>query len=782
VRTVPASPLERYARFLTRRPWLVLFAVAAVTAWLGVGIGKLRTVFDVEASLPANHPFVQIDKEIRRQFGGRNTVIIAIVPRDGDAWRPEVLQVVQDVTLAAMRLPDVIGQNVVSLAAPSVRHVEDTGGALRVDYLMREAPQTPEGVAQLRAWVDDDPQLRGMLVTPDNQAAIVVVDFWEGPPAHEIAQSVLRLAEPYRDRPLDFYFAGEPIVSLTGVEQSAEISHRIPITFIVIALMLLVSFRSLQGMVVPMLTATLSTLWGLGLMGHTGIAIDGWNAAVPILLIAIAAAHSAQMLKRYTEEVARLGDNRAAVVESTVRMGPVMITAGSVAALGFASLGLFGVPSIRNFGLSCAYGIASAVILEMTFIPALRSVLPAPRRLPRTGGPTDRLLAALQRAILHRGGRSVLIATAIALVIAGVGAVQIRTFGSTREYLAEGSLPRTHLDAIERHFPATVTMTILYEGGPDSATSVAVLRHMDGLQQELAADPLVWRTASLADLAKIFHKTFNSDAPQPYRVPDDQQLLSQLFFLGNSPAVERFTDRSQSNALLLAYLRDDDSARVGPLVQRAERWVADHPPPPGEHVLIAGGVGPTVLAVNEHTTYGKLLNMLVVVATIWAVSSLMLGSPLAGLYVILPILVTIALLFGLLGWTGIRLDMGSASVIAMAAGVGADYAIYFLYRLREERTRTADDVQALGTALRTSGRAVVLVAASIGAGFAVMGMSRFFGLRLFGTLMPAAMLFSCLTALSVMPVLVLRTRPRFIFGVSTATPQPVARPEHESLA
>jgi len=198
--------------------------------------------------------------------------------------------------------------------------------------------------------------------------------------------------------------------------------------------------------------------------------------------------------------------------------------------------------------------------------------------------------------------------------------------------------------------------------------------------------------------------------------------------------------------------------------------------------LIAGGVGPTVLAVNEHTTYGKLLNMLVVVATIWAVSSLMLRSPLAGLYVILPIVVTIALLFGLLGWTGIRLDMGSASVIAMAAGVGADYAIYFLYRLREERTRTADDVQALRTALRTSGRAVVLVAASIGAGFAVMGMSRFFGLRLFGTLMPAAMLFSCLTALSVMPVLVLRTRPRFIFGVSTATPQPVARPEHESLA
>ena len=55
-----------------------------------------------------------------------------------------------------------------------------------------------------------------------------------------------------------------------------------------------------------MLTAALSTVWGLGLMGHTGLVIDAWNVATPILLVAIAAGHSAQMLKRYIEEVERL--------------------------------------------------------------------------------------------------------------------------------------------------------------------------------------------------------------------------------------------------------------------------------------------------------------------------------------------------------------------------------------------------------------------------------------------------------------------------------------------
>src|SRR6185295_9797299 len=193
-------------------------------------------------------------------------------------------------------------------------------------------------------------------------------------------------------------------MALTDVEQSAEVARRIPLTFLVIALMLLASFRNLQGILIPMFTAALSTLWGLGLMGHTGLVIDTWNVATPILLIAIAAGHSAQMLKRYTEEIERLGDNRAAVVASTTAVGPVMIAAGGVAALGFAALGLTGIPAIMGFGLACAYGIGSAVVLEMTFVPALRSLLPAPKVHAAKGGVTQWLLAGLEWAVLtHRG-------------------------------------------------------------------------------------------------------------------------------------------------------------------------------------------------------------------------------------------------------------------------------------------------------------------------------------------------------------------------------------------
>jgi predicted RND superfamily exporter protein len=765
-----ADLFARYVRWLVRFRWPVLVLLAALTTVVGAGMRLLRSEFSVEASLPANHPFVRIDKEIRTEFGGRRTLIVAVVPREGDVWRAPVLAVVRDFTLAALRLPDVMGHAVVSLAAPAVRTVEESGGSIKVDYLMRDVPETPEAIAALRAKVEADPQLKGMLVTDDQHAALVVLDFFEGRQSWEIGKIVLALTEQFRDRGVDFWIAGEPLIAITDLEQSALMQKRIPMTFLVIAVMLLVSFRSVQGMLIPMLTAALSTIWGLGIQGYTGIPIDGWNATVPILLIAVAAAHSAQMLKRYVEEVVRTGDNHQAVIESTIKIGPVMVAAGVTAALGFASLALFGVTSIANFGLSCAYGIASAVLLELTLIPALRAVLPAPKHAPPDGGVTGRLLAALERGILRRNGRAILVGTAITLLLAVVGMTRIRTFGPTREYMPKSSLPRIHLEELEKHFPGTVTMTILYKGPPGSAKSVGVLKSLDALQRELEKNPLVLRTSSFADLVKTLHKTFASDAPDPYRIPDDQEVVSQLVFLGDSPAFERFTDRAQAKTVLTAYLRDDDSALVGPLVRDAEKWVEAHPPPDGVHVLIAGGAAPTILAVNEHTTYGKLANMLVVLVAIYTVSSTIMRSAAGGLYVICPIVVTLALLFGVLGWTGTRFDMGSSSVIAIAAGIGADYAIYFLYRLREEHRRRANDGEAFSVALKTSGRAVLFVAGAIGAGFAVEAFSPYLGMRLFGTLMPLAMAISSLAALSIMPVLVLRTRPRFIYGAPRTTP------------
>ena len=264
------------------------------------------------------------------------------------------------------------------------------------------------------------------------------------------------------------------------------------------------------------------------------------------------------------------------------------------------------------------------------------------------------------------------------------------------------------------------------------------------------------------------HKTFNGDAPDPYRIPDDQQLVSQLIFLGDSPAFDRFIDRGYTKSLMTFYLKDDDSARVGPPVRRAQAWGRRAPAADGMRVLIAGGAGPTALAVNEHTTQSKLLNILLVLVAIYLVS-----SPAAPIGSRRPLRHHAARRDRRPSLRNARLDghparHGFGDPDGDVDGIRADYAIYFLYRLREERAARRATRKRCTRPSQTSGRAVIFVAASIAAGFSVMGLfSDFYGLWLFGTIMPVAMVFSCVAALSLMPVLALRMRPAFLFGSST---------------
>ena len=98
------------------------------------------------------------------------------------------------------------------------------------------------------------------------------------------------------------------------------------------------AFRTVQAMLLPLVTALLSVVWALGIMGWLGLPMDTWSAMTPVLILAIAAGHAVQILKRYYEEYARCGDSAEAVVRSLVAVGPVMLTAGLIAAAGFASL------------------------------------------------------------------------------------------------------------------------------------------------------------------------------------------------------------------------------------------------------------------------------------------------------------------------------------------------------------------------------------------------------------------------------------------------------------
>jgi predicted RND superfamily exporter protein len=140
----------------------------------------------------------------------------------------------------------------------------------------------------------------------------------------------------------------------------------------------------------------------------------------------------------------------------------------------------------------------------------------------------------------------------------------------------------------------------------------------------------------------------------------------------------------------------------------------------------------------------------------------MLRSFVGGLLAVSPLVLALLMIFGVMGFAGIELNLITALLSSIMIGVGVDYSIHFLWRYRDERRNGLSPEQAVERTLRTTGRGIVFNALSVVLGFAVLVISAFYPVRFFGLLVAVSILASLAGALVVLPTLVIVLRPKFL--------------------
>lgn len=589
--------------------------------------------------------------------------------------------------------------------------------------------------------------------------------------------AILRRMQPLIDRERDDAVA----IHLSGhVNFLGEIelySERmivfVPVAVVLIALLLFDAFRSVQGLLLPLLTANLALVWVLGIMGASGIPLDVFNATTPILILAIAAGHAVQILKRYYEEYERLRDtttlfaveaSHAAIVASLSKVGRFMIAASLVAAAGFLSLTVFEIRTVKTFGIFTGLGILSALLIELTFMPALRSWLRPPvwpRPARQRHGVWD---TVIRRIVAGARSRKPFAVWLLIVGLAIAGAWQVRIENSNKANFADWTTVRQDDAAINGQLGGTQTFYLMLDTGQaDGIKRLDVLQGLDALQRALGQVPGVGKTVSIGDFLKRLNQAMHGDRPEAHVLPDSSELAGQYLLLysmsGDPDDLKSYVDFNYRRANLKVFVKRDDSPFILNLVERAQE-LAGSVLPPGVNIRFGGGVAEAA-AINEVLVRDKLLNIAQIITVVFVASSLVFRSLAAGLLVLLPLLLAVLVNFGLLGWLGIPLNIPTSLISAMAVGIGADYAIYLISRYREERLR--DAAYALENTLHSAGKACLYVASAVALGYGVLALSLGFKVHQWLALLIAtAMGVSVLAALSLIPALLERFQPGFL--------------------
>jgi hydrophobe/amphiphile efflux-3 (HAE3) family protein len=764
--------MEHYIRFIVRHRVGVVVAVLIVTAALATQVRHVRLEIRRRALEPQHHPYVQIHNRITELFGGGTIAIAGVIANQGDIYTPEVLGKIYRITQGLLDAPGVIEANLFSIAAPYVKAVV-TGpdGTMEVHPLMEAPPTTPEQIRALRDTIRQDKLFRGNLVSADETAAVIVVDF-DDTRVNDVAimQSCEKVLAPERDASVTIAVVGVPILRAWLGRYTRMIGVLFPIAVVVIGFVHYDAFRTAQAVFLPLTTALLSVVWALGIMGLVGRPMDTWSAMTPVVILAVAAGHAVQILKRYYEEYALVGDSQQAVIRAVTAVGPVMLTAGLIASAGFGSLMSFGITSVRVFGLLLASGILSALVIELTFTPACRCLLPPPRKreLRREEAVRwlDRALEGLAVGVT-RWPRSVLACALLTALLALAGASAVQVDNSLRFWFAPSTQVRKDDALLNEKLAGTSTLRILVDGDRDNVLQEPrVLEAIDDLERFMETDDHIGGVTSIADHVKRMHQAMNGGDPTFYAIPDNARLIAQYLLLYDMAAgpdgLSAFVDGTYRRAVIRALSKSDGVAFSRMLLTRLRDFAAARFRGLPARVEIAGGGLGVLTAMNEVVVREKIVNVLQIAVIIFALSAIVLRSLVGAAFVLTPLALAVSITLGIMGWTHTWLDMSTAAITAMGVSIGADFAIYLIFRIREEFARTSSLEEAIRGSLRTSGKAIFFVSSAVALGYMVLPFSGFSIWIRLGVLTAIIISASAVATLTVIPALALVTRPRFL--------------------
>lgn len=738
--------MQRVIRWSIAHPRLVIGGSVLFSLGLAALLPLLTIEVDFKGFLASDDPAVIALERAERRYGAQE-ILVVVVEATGGVFNASTLAKIHSLEAridALSGVDEVIGPT-------SAQIITADEQLLHVSAAAEQPPDTLEAIALLRQRLQGSPRLADLVVTPSGDAAAIVVRLDPDASRMDIAGEVARLAEEFAT-PEVIQVAGLPAMH-RAMSQSIfrDIYVLVPAVLLVLAAVLLWGFRNARVLLVSMPIVGMSVIWALAAMAIARQPFTPFALALPVMTMAIGIADAIHVLGRFREEVRREPDVHRAVTRTMEEMaGPVIMTSLTTAA-GFLSLATSLIEAQRMFGLFVAFAVLVAMGLSLTFLPAMLVLLPPmTRRAAAAGQRFGRLLAAAGGGI-YRARYALLILGVGASIVCLLAVPRIRVETVPQAFLGNSHPVVRAMDAVDRHFGGSLQIAVeLDTGRSEGLKDPSTLRSMQEIARALEEIEGISHAVSLADLVSELFQKLSGDDPAYRTVPEDARTISQLLLLYGLQG-------GDLGQMATADFRSGEIvARVG---LGSTRQLADVQQ---EVTELLGGLSidaqveqvdvmRAFISLFAKMPRSQALSLLTSALAAAAIVSLLMRSVIAGAVCIIPLLFTVLVNFGIMGYTGVPLDIATLMVASTAIGVGIDYAIHFTERFRREMRDGRTARHALVETMRTEGTAISYNALAVGLGFMVFLASSFRGLANVGFLVSMTMFVSAAASFTIVP-------------------------------
>jgi predicted RND superfamily exporter protein len=737
-------------------------AVLVVTLLLGWQIPRLRIDESAEGLMVRHDPDRAFYEKAKARFGNDNLTVVLV--KADDVFAPGVLAAVKRLSDGLAALPAV--SRVESLT--TVKNIKGEGDALDTDLLVETLPRTAAEVERIRADALGNRVLVGNLVARDARATGITTYADPRPDDagfnHRFVGQVEALIARESRPGLTIYQVGAPYTKATYADYvKADQKTVIPLSIAVLLVTLLLSFRMLQGVVVPIVTAVVSIVWSLGLMAVFDLPLTILTGILPSLLLAIGFTEDVHMISEYHHRLER-GDDKLTALRTMLKESalPILITTGTTV-VGFGSLVTTDITMLIQFGWASSLGLTANFVVTMALLPPMLRFWRVPRRFRHAvlthesdHGTIPRLMQRLGEFNL-RYRVPILVVTGLLTAGSLVGWYSLRVSTDLISFFPERSPIRTRIEDLHRSLAGGLGFYIVLDTGrADGAKDPAFLALVAGLQDHLTSIGMIDRSVSVADYLRKMNREMHGGDPAFETIPQTSDQVAQYLLMLEGKELTKFLDFNASAANIVVRHNLTGSGDLSVLLRRVDAWVARNVPPnisvkpTGETILFNNASD--YMAINELTSFAWTFLI------IGVIHALLFMSVKAGALSLIPNVVPILFNYGLMGLLGIPLNTGNALIATIAIGIAVDDTVHHMVTYNRQLNLHHDQKIAMFNTMRSQGRPIIYVSLALAAGFLALASSNFVPTVQFGWLAAGVMLLAMASELMLTPILMYSTR------------------------
>ena len=764
--------MENFLKKLLNYTWLSMLIIIAISAYFVLEMkNNTRMETNLDKYMPGDHPaFIYSDKA-ESWFNIQDGIIIAIENKNG-IYNTETLDTLKKLTKRFQKFPEIERNDVTSLyTADNIIGTED---GMDVKSFIKRVPKTDQKLLELQNNVRNNEMVNGKLVSENEQVTVIIAEIGDDVFTQEFYNKILETAKASETDDIKIHVAGRPIVEGTmALLGPADMKRMVPIVILIIIIVLFFTLRSVKGTLITLGVVFLSTIWAFGLMAAVGIPIYAVSTMIPVMLIAIGVAdgiHLYSHLHTFVDHNPLAGKLEATKDMIKHMWKPVVMTSVTTA-VGFTSLLTSEVYPVKYFGVFTAFGVMMAMVFSLVFLPAGVMIfgLPKPKKVKQNedkeGHSHSKVANNFAAAVIKHKYISI-IGSAVIIVLSIIGMQEMWINSSFLDKFEKDSEIVLTDKFINENFGGTSSLNLILDavGKKDTFKEPEVLKLVDKMQKDVDKQlAVVGNTFSLADYINRMNKVMNADKEEFNTIPNDKNLIAQYLLLyemsGDPENLTKVVDYDYEKLNVTFQLKKDDSKAINSALDIIHTYEDDF----NEMgiTLNYAGSGYKGLVFTDLILEGQIKSLIMSLIIIIVLISLMFKNIKIGLISSVPIVITAAISFGIMGFLGIPLSTTTALLSSIAIGIGIDYAVHFLEQYRTNAAQTDDRLVAAQKTMAHSGKAIIYNAIVVIAGFLVLLFSVFPPNRELGALVSLNMFTSLVGTLTIMLVLLYQSNVYF---------------------